>query len=119
MLIQGPIVAARKASKGQPRATPPKRALIGPNAVLQSVPVIHDVLGHDRTDAILDDAQISALPSGDHMIPEIHALRLQRWLALHEPIESLAIAATFGARTADYIISNRIPRAAAWVLRRC
>ena len=93
-------------------------ALIGPNAVLQTVAVMEERLGHARTAAILADAQIHALPSGKQMIREIEALRLHRWLALHDPLASFAIAEEAGAHTADYIIANRIPRAAVWLLRR-
>ena len=75
-------------------------------------------LGHSETAAILADAQITRLPSGTHMIPEADALRLHRWLALHDPVGAFDIAEESGARTADYIIANRIPRAAVWLLRR-
>ncbi len=92
-------------------------ALIGPNAVLQTVAVMEERLGHADTAAILADAQIARLPSGEHMIPEIEALRLHRWIALHDPMGALVIAEEAGARTADYIIAHRIPRAAAWLLR--
>lgn len=92
-------------------------ALIGPNAVLQTVAAMEARLGRAETRAILDDAQIAALPSGEAMIPEVQALRLHRWLALHEPIGSFGIAEDAGARTADYIIAHRIPRPAVWLLR--
>ncbi|OBV10316.1 bacteriochlorophyll 4-vinyl reductase [Erythrobacter dokdonensis] len=92
-------------------------ALIGPNAILQAVAVMEARLGHAETRAVLADAQIGALPSGQHMIPEVHALRLHRWLSLHDPIGSFVIAEEAGARTADYIIANRIPGPAAWLLR--
>jgi divinyl protochlorophyllide a 8-vinyl-reductase len=92
-------------------------ALIGPNAVLQAVAVMEERLGHAETAAILRDAQIDRLPSGEHMIPEIEALRLHRWLALRDPMGAFVIAEEAGARTADYIIAHRIPRAAAWLLR--
>jgi len=92
-------------------------ALIGPNAVLQAVAVMEERLGPAETAAILADAQITRLPTGKHMIPEVDALRLHRWLALHDPMGALVIAEESGARTADYIIANRIPRAAAWLLR--
>ena len=92
-------------------------ALIGPNAVLQTVAVMEEQLGAAETRAILLDAQIHAKPCGTHMIPEVHALRLHRWLAMHEPMACFVIAEEAGARTADYIIANRIPRAAVWLLR--
>lgn len=93
-------------------------ALIGPNAVLQTVAAMEARLGHAETLAILADAQIEGLPSGDRMIPEVHALRLHRWLALHDPLGSFTIAEEAGSRTADYIIANRIPPPAVWLLRR-
>jgi divinyl protochlorophyllide a 8-vinyl-reductase len=104
----------------EPRILPRRRsgALIGPNAVLQAVAVMEDLLGAAETRAILLDAQIHALPSGEAMIPEVQALRLHRWLALHEPMGCLDIAEEAGARTADYIIANRIPKPAVWLLRR-
>ncbi len=93
-------------------------ALIGPNAVLQAVAVMEERLGMAETGAILADAQIEQLPTGKHMIPEIEVLRLHRWLALHDPMGALVIAEEAGARTADYIIANRIPRPAVWLLKR-
>lgn len=98
-------------------APPRASALIGPNAVLQTVAAMEERLGQAETRAILDDAQIAVLPTGQHMIPEVEALRLHRWLALHQPLGSFAIAEDAGARTADYIIAHRIPKPAMWVLR--
>jgi len=92
-------------------------ALIGPNAVLQTAAAMEARLGQAETRTILDAAQIAALPSGEAMIPEVQALRLHRWLALHQPLGSFAIAEEAGARTADYIIAHRIPRPAVWLLR--
>lgn len=102
-----------------PRRRPgaPCRALIGPNAVLQAVRVMEQRLGPAETRAVLVDAQIHALPTGEHMIPEVQALRLHRWLALHDPMGCFVIAEEAGAHTADYIIANRIPKAAVWLLR--
>lgn len=91
-------------------------SLIGPNAVLKAVEVMEERLGHAETAAILADAQIARLPSGEHMIPEIEALRLHRWLALHDPMGAFVIAEEAGARTADYIIAHRIPAPARWLL---
>jgi divinyl protochlorophyllide a 8-vinyl-reductase len=106
---------ARILARRKPDARP--SALIGPNAVLQAVEVMEARLGHAGTLAILADAQIDMLPSGEHMIPEVQALRLHRWLALHEPMGCLDIAEEAGARTADYIIGHRIPVPAASLLR--
>jgi len=108
MSIEGRILGRRRGG-----------ALIGPNAVLKAVEVMEERLGHAETSAILADAQIVSLPSGRHMIPEVEALRLHRWLALHDPVGAFVIAEEAGARTADYIIAHRIPPAAVWVLRHC
>jgi divinyl protochlorophyllide a 8-vinyl-reductase len=110
MSIEGRIAARRR-----PGSRP--RALIGPNAVLQAVAVMEERLGRAETAAILVDAQVHALPSGEGMIPEVQALRLHRWLALHEPLGCFVIAEEAGARTADYIIANRIPGPAVWLLK--
>ncbi len=101
------------------RILPRRRAvpMIGPNAVLKAVEVMEERLGHAETAAILADAQLARLPSGEHMIPEIEALRLHRWLALHDPMGAFVIAEEAGARTADYIIAHRIPAPAVWLLR--
>lgn len=106
MSIEARILGRRKAG-----------ALIGPNAVLQAVAVMEERLGHAETAAILADAQITRLPSGDNMIPELDAIRLHRWMSLHDPMGAMIIAEEAGARTADYIIANRIPPAAVWLLR--
>ena len=92
-------------------------ALIGPNAVLQTVAVMEERLGTAETRAILADARIDTLPCGAHMIPERHALRLYRWLGLHDPMGAFVIAEEAGARTADYIMAHRIPRPVCWLLR--
>lgn len=92
-------------------------ALVGPHAVIHAVAAMRERLGDREADAILANAQIGAIPTGEAMIPERDALRLHRWLAMREPIECFAIAEEAGARTADYIIANRIPAPAVWLLR--
>lgn len=111
MLIEGPIFAAREAK----RADMP--ALIGPNAILQALPVMERVLGREESARVLKEARICTLPTGDTMIAEVDALRLHRALSMRDPFEALEIAREAGAGTADYIIANRIPRAAARLLR--
>lgn len=100
------------------RAQPRTPALIGPHAVLHAVAVMEERLGAAETRAILEDAQIAVLPTGEAMIPEFEALRLHRWLALHDPAGAYEIAEEAGRRTADYLIARRIPRVAVCLLRR-
>lgn len=93
-------------------------AQIGPNAVLQLAWAMERQLGAARTAAVLCDAGLFTLPSGDAMIAEDDAIQLHHALARREPDYARAIAVAAGQGTADYIIANRIPRAAAYVLRR-
>jgi len=94
------------------------QAVIGPHAVIHAVAVMRERLSAQVCDAVLSDAQIAAVPTGDHMISEIAALRVHRWLALREPVACFAIAEEAAQRTADYIIANRIPAPAVWFLQR-
>jgi divinyl protochlorophyllide a 8-vinyl-reductase len=123
MLIEGPLLSARRVLADPD--TPAHRALaavampamIGPNAILQALPVMERVLGPNETRRVLDEAQIVALPAGDAMIPEICALRLHHALSMRNPFEAIQVATESGHATADYIIAHRIPRAAAILLR--
>lgn len=92
-------------------------ALIGPNAVLQTMWAMERQLGTAAAREVLEVAGIAALPSGDAMIAEAEALRLHHALAALHPREAAAIALAAAEGTADYIIANRIPRIAAWLLR--
>ncbi|MEQ8773526.1 MAG: bacteriochlorophyll 4-vinyl reductase, partial [Erythrobacter sp.] len=84
-------------------------AEIGPNAVLQTVRVIEDRLGPEVSAAILAEAGLSGLPTGERMIRETHANALHRAIARRLPREAAAIARSAGWRTADYIIEHRLP----------
>ncbi|MEQ8411557.1 MAG: bacteriochlorophyll 4-vinyl reductase [Erythrobacter sp.] len=84
-------------------------AEIGPNAVLQTVRVIEDRLGPEVSAAILAEAGLSGLPTGESMIRETHAIALHRAIARRLPREAAAIARSAGWRTADYIIEHRLP----------
>lgn len=92
-------------------------ALIGPNAVLQTVWAMERHLGKAAAREVLEVAGIDPLPSGDAMIAEVHALRLHHALAALHPHEAEAIALEAAAGTADYIIAHRIPKVANWALR--
>lgn len=91
--------------------------VIGPNAVLQMVPVIARDLGPHRLADILAGAGLTRLPDGSAMIPEEEARRLHRTLREAEPAAARRIAAAAGVATADYILAHRIPRAAQLVLK--
>jgi divinyl protochlorophyllide a 8-vinyl-reductase len=91
--------------------------LIGPNAILQLVPVLERVGGRALCDGILAAAGVAALPSGAAMIDEAAAARVHAEVRRQVPDLARAIAAEAGRRTADYILANRIPARAQRVLK--
>lgn len=111
MLIEGPVAAA------QETGSEPPAALIGPNAILQALPVMERMLGASESAHILQEARIATLPDGESMIPEADAMRLHHALSMRDPFEAIDIAREAGHGTADYIIANRIPHIAAKILR--
>jgi divinyl protochlorophyllide a 8-vinyl-reductase len=91
--------------------------LIGPNAILQLLPVMTEVMGPERTARLLRDAEISRAPDGLSMIPETEAARLHRSLRREQPDLAPRMSTEAGTRTADYILAHRIPKPVQWVLR--
>ncbi len=91
--------------------------LIGPNAVLQLLPVLERVTGAERCAQILANAGIFQLPDGQSMIPETEAARLHKQLRREEPDRASYLSAQAGAGTGDYILRHRIPQLAQTVLR--
>jgi len=93
-----------------------RTGLIGPNAVLQYLPVL-ERLGADQCAQILARASIAALPDGTAMIPEADAARLHRQVRKDEPGLAPQLARQAGAATADYILAHRIPGPAQVLLK--
>lgn len=93
-------------------------ALIGPNAILQMIPVIERVGGADMRRRLFEAARLAEVPSGAHMIDEAQAAQLHQALRRIEPDLAPGIAREAGLRTADYILAHRIPAMAQWVLKR-
>jgi divinyl protochlorophyllide a 8-vinyl-reductase len=95
-------------------AIPDPGARIGPNAILQLLPVLDGRLGRAGRDRVLKGI---ALPPPDAgMWPEAacRAAHLAVWQGLPDAAEVLAEA---GRGTADYILAHRIPRPAKVVIR--
>ena len=95
----------------------PVSGRIGPNAILQLVPVLEERLGRSQTRTIMAQAHLARLPDGQAMIAEEDAARLHqavRFLAADQAREILREA---GLRTANYILAHRIPRFAQIILR--
>ena len=93
-----------------------KGGLIGPNAVLQMIPVL-EAREPGLGARMLLAAGIDGLPSDHGLMPEGPAARLHQVVRRLLPDEAPAIAAEAGRRTADYILAHRIPRAAQALLR--
>ncbi|MFW5655519.1 MAG: bacteriochlorophyll 4-vinyl reductase [Roseicyclus sp.] len=92
-------------------------ARIGPNAILQLVPVLEDAAGPDTTAHLLAMAGIFALPDPDAgLTEEGPAARLHQAMRLELPDVAPLLAREAGWRTGDYILANRIPRPAQTLL---
>ena len=91
--------------------------LIGPNAILQLMPVLVARLGASRADKLLQIAAISSLPDGTAMIPQEDAAYLHQTIRAHEPDRADQILQEAGEHTADYILAHRIPMIAQMILK--
>lgn len=85
--------------------------------MLQLLPVVQERLGAARVGPLLTLAGLAGPPDGTAMIPQGEAVRLHRALRAAEPVAWPALLAEAGARTADYILANRIPAPARGLLR--
>lgn len=92
-------------------------ARIGPNAILQMVPVLDQLGGLKLRTEILARAGVFELPTGDEMIPEGAAARVHQEVRRSLPDMAPALSWAAGRGTADYILEHRIPKPAQWVLR--
>lgn len=88
---------------------------IGPNAILQLNDPVERLLGAGSMTELLHCSDAS-MPSGQVMIDENEVARVHRALYRLHPDQAVQIARDAGAGTADYIIRNRIPAAARWLL---
>jgi divinyl protochlorophyllide a 8-vinyl-reductase len=95
----------------------PRGALIGPNAILQLIPVLDQAGGLELRQEVMARAGVFELPDGSEMIPEGPAARLHQALRAAMPDLAPVMAAEAGRRTADYILAHRIPLAAQRALK--
>lgn len=94
-------------------------ARIGPNAILQFVPVLEAATGPEETAHLLAMAGIIALPDpAKGLIEEGPAARLHQMVRQALPGDAARLAAEAGRRTGDYILAHRIPKPAQAVLKR-
>ena len=95
------------------------RGRIGPNAILQFVPVLEAAAGVEETARLLALAGIGVLPDPDAgLIEEGPAARLHQMVRQAHPQDAARLAGEAGRRTGDYILAHRIPKPAQAVLRR-
>ena len=102
-----------------PIAAPPTdgvRARIGPNSVLQLVPLLDDTFGRSERDRLLRLSGMEELPTDNGLMAEGPAAALHQALRAQYPALAPAMTRQAGERTGDYIIQNRIPVAALRVL---
>jgi divinyl protochlorophyllide a 8-vinyl-reductase len=94
-------------------------ARIGPNAVTRLAEAAEAALGRGETRALFAQAgltrHLDAPP--ERMVEEGEVVALHAALAARHPAAAARIAADAGARTAAYLLANRIPRLAQAVLR--
>jgi divinyl protochlorophyllide a 8-vinyl-reductase len=92
-------------------------ARIGPNALLQLVPVLDRALGVAERVALFARADVPVPPKDAGMWPEAEVARLHRTVAQARPDLAPGLLRAAGLATADYILANRIPRPAKALIR--
>ncbi len=92
-------------------------ARIGPNAILQHLPVLDAAIGEKLRDALLYRAGVIAPPEDAGMWPEEEVARLHHAVRLFLPDRAGYIQRAAGLATGDYILAHRIPSAAQWIIR--
>jgi len=95
----------------------PGVARIGPNAILQHLPVLDDLIGPALRGALLHRAGVAEPPPDAGMWPEDEVAHLHRAIWLYLPDRAPAIQSAAGRATADYILAHRIPALAQRLIR--
>ncbi|MEO1564116.1 MAG: bacteriochlorophyll 4-vinyl reductase [Pseudomonadota bacterium] len=94
-----------------PEGAPPV-GHIGPNAILQVLPVLKQL----GVEEVLDHANVR-VPDGHSMVDQAEAARLHRQVRKDLPETADEIAALAGRNTGDYILKHRIPKLAQTLLK--
>lgn len=95
----------------------PGPARIGPNAILQLVPVLDAALGASERASLFEAAAVALPPPDAGMLPQGEVIRLHATLREALPAQSPALLRAAGLGTADYILANRIPTPARRLIR--
>jgi divinyl protochlorophyllide a 8-vinyl-reductase len=97
---------------------PAAEGRIGPNAVLQLIPVLRDEAGEAVTAKLLARAGVVELPDPEAgLMEEAPAARLHQALRAELPDAAPRLARAAGLATGDYILAHRIPKKAQALLR--
>ncbi|MFN4057188.1 MAG: bacteriochlorophyll 4-vinyl reductase [Roseinatronobacter sp.] len=92
-------------------------ARVGPNAILQHLPVLDEVIGERLRGALLYRADVTEPPADSGMIPEDQVARLHHAVRLYLPDRAQAIQRAAGWATGEYILAHRIPPVAQALIR--
>lgn len=93
-------------------------ARIGPNSVLQLVPLLDDALGTQERERLMRMSGLEEMPRDSGLMAEAPAAALHQALRAEHPNVAPMMTRQAGERTGDYIIRHRIPQAALRVLER-
>lgn len=91
-------------------------ARVGPNAILQYLPVLENAMGVSALDAFLTAEHLQRVPDDAGMIEEHLAAEFHQAVRRCFPDTAPELAEHAGAGTAEYIIANRIPAFAKAIL---
>jgi len=91
-------------------------ARIGPNAILQLLPVLDRAIGPEARAALLDTAGVT-VPAPEGMIPEAPAAALHRAVRAACGRQAPGLLAQAGRATGQYILARRIPPLAQSLLK--
>lgn len=91
-------------------------ARIGPNAILQLVPVLDAAIGAARRQDLFLAAQVPLPPPDAGMLRQDQVIRLHRAVVDDLPDTARDLLRQAGLATADYILANRIPKPAQWLI---
>jgi divinyl protochlorophyllide a 8-vinyl-reductase len=92
-------------------------ARIGPNAIHQHLPVLDAAIGPTLRHALLHRAGVAEPAPDCGMLPEDEVIHLHRAVWLFLPDRAAQIQRASGLAVGDYILANRIPKAAQWLIR--
>lgn len=93
---------------------------VGPNAIIQLADVLADRLGLEERAAALRAAGLAHYLARDpeRMTDEREAAALHLAVQARQPQDWDELSWEAGERTAEYLLENRIPKGAQWLLRR-